>query len=307
MPAVPAKTDRSKNPVQRDFFGGGERAFVRPFLKWAGGKTQLLPQLTKFFPREGTVERYFEPFLGSGAVFFNFKALVKPKVSVLWDNNVELVKTFVAVRDQVDDVIELLQEYQQQHSKDFYLSMRGKKPTSLPEVAARLIYLNKTCFNGLYRVNSRGEFNVPIGRYAKPSILNRDGLRRASLLLEGTQIEAKDFSELQRKVKAGDFIYFDPPYLPRSSTAYFTSYTAGSFGEKDQEKLAKLYRSLDSRDCFLMLSNSDMAFIHEQYSGFWIRKVSARRNINSNPDLRGPINELVIVNDKFMGAAHGGG
>ena len=307
MATVRAKPDRTKDHHQRELFRANGISPVKPFLKWAGGKTQLLPELAKVFPREGSVDRYFEPFLGSGAVFFHFKALVRPKSAILWDNNVELVQTFLAVRDRVEEVIGLLEEHEQRHSKDYYLSMRGRKPSALSEVAARLIYLNKTCFNGLYRVNSRGDFNVPIGSYVKPNILNREGLRRASELLAGAEIEAKDFSELPRKVRAGDFVYFDPPYHPRSDTAYFTAYTRDAFGEKDQKKLATVYRSLDKKDCYLMLSNSDTPLVHNEYAGFWIKKVSARRNINSKADRRGPINELVVLNDKFVEASRGRG
>jgi DNA adenine methylase len=280
-----------------------EAAFVRPFLKWAGGKTQLLPQLAQFYPRRGTVDRYVEPFLGSGAVYFHFKAMVQPRRALLWDNNRELVDTFQAVQSSVDQVIKLLRKYQKQHSKEFFLAMREKMPTSPPGRAARLIYLNKTCFNGLYRVNSRGIFNVPFGRYTNPGIFNEDWLRRASDELANAKIEARDFRLLELHAKKNDFVYFDPPYHPRSSTSYFTSYTRESFGEADQRELAEVYRALDKKGCLLMLSNSDTPLIRELYGDFCIREVSARRNINSRAERRGPICELVVLNQKLLRAS----
>lgn len=280
-----------------------EASFVRPFLKWAGGKTQLLPQLAQFYPRRGTVDRYVEPFLGSGAVYFHFKAMVGPKRALLWDNNRELVETFQAVQSSVDQVLKLLRKHQKQHSKEFFLAMREKMPTSLPGKAARLIYLNKTCFNGLYRVNSRGIFNVPFGRYTNPGIFNEDWLRRASDELANAKIETRDFRLLELHAKKNDFVYFDPPYHPRSSTSYFTSYTRESFGEADQRELAEVYRALDKKGCLLMLSNSDTPLIHELYGDFCIREVSARRNINSRAERRGPICELVVLNQKLLRAS----
>ena len=282
-----------------------ETPHSRPFLKWAGGKTQLLSQLAPFYPAKGSVKRYIEPFLGSGAVFFHFKAMVEPKSAILWDNNRELIQTFRAVSDKVEEVIDLLHEHEKLHSKDHFLEMRVKKSRKLPEIAARLIYLNKTCFNGLYRVNSRGEFNVPLGNYPKPSILNEEGLRRASRQLAAAQIEERDFRMVLSVAEEGDFIYFDPPYHPRSETAYFTSYTRDSFGEKDQKELAEVYRALDKKGCLLMLSNSDTHFVRQLYKGFKKVEVNARRNINSRADRRGPIKERLIVNEKLLEACRG--
>jgi DNA adenine methylase len=277
---------------------------ARPFLKWAGGKTQLLQQLARFYPPKGTVKRYIEPFLGSGAVFFHFKAMVGPESSILWDNNQELIRTFRAVRDEVERVIDLLREHERQHSKGHFLEMRVNKPRTAPTVAARLIYLNKTCFNGLYRVNSRGEFNVPLGSYPKPSILNEEGLRRASRQLAGAQIEEKDFRMVLSVAEEGDFVYFDPPYHPRSETAYFTSYTRDSFAEEDQKDLAEVYRALDRKGCLLVLSNSDTPLVRRLYKGFRKVEVIARRNINSRADRRGPIKERLVVNERLLEACH---
>ena len=283
-----------------------EVSFARPFLKWAGGKTQLLPQLAQFYPRKGTVDRYVEPFLGSGAVYFHFQAVVQPKRALLWDNNRELVDSFQAVQSDVGQVIKLLCKHRKQHSKEYFLSLREKKPVSAAAKAARLIYLNKTCFNGLYRVNSRGIFNVPFGRYKNPGIFNEEWLRCASEVLAHAKIEARDFRLLQLHAKKGDFVYFDPPYHPRSTTSYFTAYTREAFGEADQRELAELYRALDKMGCLLMLSNSDTPLIRELYKDFCIREVSARRNINSRAERRGKICELVVLNKKLLHACGGG-
>lgn len=314
MPGVPAKSDpheKSASQLQLDIADGKlptgkaevETPFLRPFLKWAGGKTQLLPQLAKFYPPKGSVKRYIEPFLGSGAVFFHFKAMVGSRSAILWDNNRELIETFQAVRDDVGQVIKLLKKHQKQHSKDFFLAMREKSPLSPAAKAARLIYLNKTCFNGLYRVNSRGVFNVPFGKHTNPGIFNEVWLRGASQQLQGARIETEDFRFLKMEAKKNDFIYFDPPYHPRSKTSFFTAYTRDLFGEEDQRKLADLYRALDKKGCLLMLSNSDTPLIRELYKDFDIREVLARRNINSKADRRGSICELVVLNAKLVQAS----
>jgi DNA adenine methylase len=279
--------------------------FARPFVKWAGGKTGLLSQLARFYPPKGSVERYVEPFLGGGAVFFHVKALVEPREALLWDNNQELIDTFVAVRDRVQQLIRLLEAHEKKHSKAHFLALRTRSRRKPPDIAARLIYLNKTCFNGLYRVNSKGEFNVPFGRYAKPNIVNAEGLRRASAALASARVEQEDFKMLLVEARKGDFIYFDPPYHPRSATSHFTSYTRDSFGEKDQRALAAVYRALDERGCLLLLSNSDTPLVRELYRGFDIREVRARRSINSRIDRRGSICELVVLNRHLVEANRG--
>lgn len=303
---APVPQKRDKTQLQLDLPARSpepEVSHARPFLKWAGGKTQLLTQLARFYPPKGSVKRYVEPFLGSGAVFFHFKAMVEPSRALLWDNNRELVDTFQAVQQDVDQVIKLLRKHQKQHSKEFFLAMREKSPTSLVGRAARLIYLNKTCFNGLYRVNSKGIFNVPFGRYQNPSLFNEVGLRQAATQLDGARIESRDFRLLAVQAKKGDFVYFDPPYHPRSSTSYFTAYTRDAFGEADQRELSDLYRTLDKKGCYLMLSNSDTPLIRELYAKFDIREVSARRNINSKADRRGPVGELVVINARLAEAS----
>lgn len=307
MPGVVAKASQADVSGQLEFGVGAssaESGYSRPFLKWAGGKTQLLPQLARFYPPRGSVDRYIEPFLGSGAVFFHVKALVRPRRALLWDNNRELIDTFKAVQKDVGQVIKLLTRYRELHSKEFYLSMREKRPKSVAAIAARLIYLNKTCFNGLYRVNSRGMFNVPFGRHSNPGLFNEEWLRHAAHQLAGAKIEAGDFRLLEVEAKKHDFIYFDPPYHPRSKTSYFTAYTRDLFGQAEQEKLAALFRKLDRKGCLLMLSNSDTPLIRELYEGLDIREVSARRFINSRADRRGPIRELVVLNKRLVEASN---
>lgn len=283
---------------------GCNGSFQRPFLKWAGGKTQLLPQFARLYPPADQIKRYVEPFLGGGAVFFHVRSVLNPEKAVLWDNNEELIATFRAVRDEVEEVICRLRDLKRRHAaqgKTHYLKIRAQRPKKPASTAARLIYLNKTCFNGLYRVNSRGEFNVPMGCYKNPAILDEDGLREASRQLKRAEIDARDFKELPRFAKPGDFVYLDPPYHPMSSTSYFTSYTRDSFGEDDQRALSRVYEELCRKGCFVMLSNSDSPFINRLYSRFdsqkiHVHRVSARRNINSRAERRGPVTELVVVN-----------
>jgi DNA adenine methylase len=296
---VSPQTSPSVNRLRRPrspFRIAEDVSFLRPFVKWAGGKSQLLPQFRALFPEQKKIHRYVEPFLGSGAVFFNVQALLRPAHALLWDTNAELIDTFLAVRDEVDDLIEALRRHREQHSESHYYEVRAQTPQSRAERAARLIYLNKTGFNGLYRVNSRGLFNVPFGHRVNPTILNEAVLRAANVALKNTELLARDFRDLASVARKGDFIYFDPPYHPRSKTSSFTSYTIGSFGEKDQRDLADLYAKLDQRGCLLMLSNSDTPLIRELYADFRIRCVSARRMINSDGKKRGPISEVVVLN-----------
>lgn len=298
MPVSPRTSDASRH-AKPGHLAPADRPFLRPFLKWAGGKTQLLPRFARFYPREA-IERYIEPFLGSGAVFFHVKARLNPKTAILCDNNEELIETFKAVKTDVEGVIRALRIHKEKHGPEYFREMRTRLVEDATARAARFIYLNKTCFNGLYRVNSRGIFNVPMGRYLRPAILDEDGLREASRQLQGVKIATQDFRKLPALAKRGDFIYLDPPYHPVSSTSYFTSYTRDSFGAKDQWELSEVYHELCQAGCFVMLSNSYNPFIAGLYWRFrkdvYIHRVSARRNINSRAERRGPITELVIVN-----------
>jgi DNA adenine methylase len=298
MPATaarPSRSDRSKTDDETEVPG----AHARSFLKWAGGKNQLLADFAHLYPPTEGLGAYHEPFLGSAAVFFHVKDRLAPRRAILSDGNVELINAFVAVRDQLDAVVAELKRHQARHCTEYFYEVRDQVPAELSGPAARaarFIYLNKTCFNGLYRVNSRGLFNVPIGSYVKPAILQVERLRRASAELAGVELEAGPFTAVLDRARAGDFVYFDPPYFPVSSTSYFTAYTEGEFGPQEQRLLAGVYRVLADRGCKVMLSNSDAPFVRELYQGFDMHQLRARRNINSNTDARGHVGELVILN-----------
>jgi DNA adenine methylase len=277
-------------------------AQARPFLKWAGGKGQLLKQYTAFFPQDA-IQNYYEPFVGSGAVFFYLRGSSQFETYHLSDVNPALINCYRVVRDEVESLIALLAEHKALHGKDHYYAVRAldRDPgwlQSAPEVerAARMIYLNKTCYNGLWRVNRQGQFNVPMGRYANPDILSEHRLRAASAALQGVAIEAARFASVLDRAAKGDFVYFDPPYHPVSVTADFTSYAADDFGEADQRALAQVFAALARRGVRVMLSNSDTPPIHALYADFRIEIVEARRAINSAKGKRGPVTEVVVMN-----------
>lgn len=262
----------------------------RPFLKWAGGKGQLLAQYQLFFPKQFTT--YYEAFLGGGAVFFH----LQPRQAMLVDINPELVNVYCCVRDQVEAVIELLSHHHQYHSHDYYYQIRANPGCTSVEKAARLIYLNKTCFNGLYRENSKGEFNVPMGRYKAPRICHPDLLRAAAQALRHVQIRVDSFdSVLSHASSVQDFVYFDPPYYPISLTSRFTEYSRYTFTEADQIRLRDAFAELANRGVQVMLSNSDCPFIRELYRDFRIRTISASRTINSKAQQRGKITEVLVT------------
>ncbi len=271
-------------------------AFPKPFLKWAGGKSNLLKQYEPLFPKWSG--DYFEPFIGSGAVFFFLSARQEARKYYLSDLNREIVDAFCAVRDDVEEVIRLLTKHQKLHSKDYFYQVRALVPENLStlERAARTIYLNKTCFNGLYRVNKKGEFNVPMGNYKKPSILQVETLKTASRALARADLAVGHYSDLVDKAQAGDFIYLDPPYHPLSKTAMFTNYVAEAFDEKDQMELSQVATTLSEKGCLFMESNSNTDFVKDLYKDFKIQEVLARRSINREKSKRGVITELVITN-----------
>jgi DNA adenine methylase len=272
-----------------------------PFLKWAGGKGQLLAQYEPFFPT-APLRAYFEPFVGSGAVFFHLRGRGLFDSYYLSETNEELVNCYYAVLDRAEDLIARLRQHQTQHSHDYYYTLRDQdrspawRQASLVERAARLIYLNKTCYNGLWRVNRQGHFNVPMGRYKKPEIVNEGRLRAAARALQGVHLAVEDFEQASRRAGRGDFVYLDPPYVPLSATANFTSYTQDEFGEDEHRKLALVFAELDRKGCRVMLSNSDTPFTRELYRAFRIETVSARRNINSIQHKRGAVSEVVVLN-----------
>jgi len=269
---------------------------VEPFLKWAGGKSQLLEQFKPLFPKEGTYKKYIEPFIGGGAVFF----YLEPKEAILSDLNKDLIEAYKVVKSHSKELIELLKKYEKKHSKEFYLKIREEYNTDkLDKItkAAHLIYLNKTCFNGLYRVNSKGKFNVPFGQHKKFSV-NEFGILATSKILKNTKIEHTDFTHVLKNAKKGDFVYFDPPYYPLNNGSNFTTYTKENFLENEQEELKKTFKKLDARGCILMLSNSDTPYIRKLYKEWNITKVSAKRFINCMAEKRGDVFEVVIRNYK---------
>ena len=240
----------------------------KPFVKWVGGKRQLLRQFRELglYPPEDfnpMTNTYYEPFVGGGAVFFD----LLPKNAELSDLNNELVTTYNVIKNNVDELIQSLQKHI--YDKEYYLEVRAKKVEDLSdvEVASRFIFLNRTGFNGLYRVNKSGQFNVPFGRYNNPVICDEDNLRRVSNALQDVTITHQDYKHVLKTAKSGDFIYLDPPYYPINATSSFTSYTAEGFLEKEQTELRNTFVMLHEKGCFVMLSNSDTPFINELYSG----------------------------------------
>lgn len=265
-----------------------------PFLKWAGGKSQLLAAYEQNFPYE--FRSYFEPFTGGGAVFFYLKNSRPAFDATLSDLNGELVNCYTMIRDEVDILIKELKKHK--NEQEYFYAVRALDPAKLTEAqrAARLIYMNKTCFNGLYRVNSKGQFNVPFGSYKNPRFCDDTNLRACSAALDGVEILHQPFHHVLKTAKKGDFVYFDPPYHPLSSTANFTSYTKNSFSAEDQETLAEVATRLHKRGCMFMLSNSDTPFIRDLYKQFEIKTIYAMRAINCKADGRGPVAEVLVTN-----------
>ncbi|MBY0358529.1 MAG: DNA adenine methylase [Candidatus Obscuribacterales bacterium] len=265
-----------------------------PFLKWAGGKSQLLTTFSDFLPE--SFDNYFEPFVGGAAVFFYLRRNRPLFRATLADLNQELVNCYQTIRDDVEELILSLKEHK--NEAEYFYQLRAKDPLKMSEVerASRLIFMNKTCFNGLYRVNSKGKFNVPFGSYKNPRTCDEANLRACSKVLQDANIRYQPFEAILKQAKKGDFIYFDPPYQPLSSTAKFTSYTKNSFSSEDQERLAETFSRLDKRGCRLMLSNSDCQFIRDLYKDFRIETVQAMRAINCQAVGRGRVNEVVVMN-----------
>jgi DNA adenine methylase len=298
---------------------------ARPLLKWAGGKRQLLPVLRRFYP--ATFKRYWEPFLGSGAVFFDLcaRGLLDDRGATLIDRNLDLIACYRAVRDCPDEVIgelmRLARDHERRGAAAYYdvrdnvfntqrAALRGSTHggplTYTPALAAMFIYLNRTGYNGLFRLNASGEFNVPAGRYTNPRICDEQNLRRVSDALgrPGVALEQQRFEAVVDSAEAGDFLYVDPPYAPLSTTARFTSYTAEGFGRGEQERLRDVVVTLARRGCHVVMSNSTAADIVELYegsrdvraAGLRCLRVPARRAINSHAGRRGHVEEYVITN-----------
>lgn len=269
---------------------------VPTLVKWAGGKKQLLPQFYKYFPEK--IERYIEPFVGGGAVAFYVIERFKPKFVLLSDINEELINAYNVVKNNTPELIGALTALAKKHSKEFYYKIRDIDPHSLSSIdmAARFIYLNKTCFNGLYRVNSKGKFNVPIGSYRNPQILDVRSLLEIHKLLKNAIIKVIPFEDVLEYAKKGDFIYFDPPYYPVREGKSFTKYSKNDFSKTDHEKLAEIFQKLDKLGCRVMLSNSDTEFIRRLYKNYNVNTVQAKRLINCDASHRGKINEIVVTN-----------
>jgi len=298
---------------------------TRPFLKWAGGKTQLLDLFLRCLPEElgtGAIKNYVEPFLGGGAVFFTLSRQYRFDQCTVCDTNGELILTYQVIQRSVEDLVGELRTLDEEFRKldidgqeIFYYSVRDAFNKALPATdfrtfqsgwiqrAAQVIFLNRTCFNGLFRVNRTGEFNVPFGKYKEPDILNEQKLRNAAATLQHTKILHDDFSACGNYADDASFVYLDPPYRPLNRSSSFTSYSAGGFSDDDQVRLAEFFRNLDKKGAKVMLSNSDPrnvdptdSFFDELYAGYAIQRVPARRRINCNGAGRGSINELIITN-----------
>ena len=302
---------------------------AKPFLKWAGGKAQLLAQFEALYPPElsaGQIEKYIEPFLGGGAVFFHIVQNYPIQSASLYDINEELILVYKVIQRTPQPLIKRLTDIEttfcrleeEQERKDFYYQIRSdynrmhrqidyqRYSESWVERAADMIFLNKTCFNGLYRVNRKGEFNVPFGRYKNPKIFDIENIFAVSQALQKAEIFCGDFTSCESQVSERSFIYFDPPYRPISKTSSFTSYSKGSFTDQDQIKLGEFYKKLDrERHAKLMLSNSNpkhenpddhfFEHVYQEYS-IYLKTVYANRMINSKATKRGPITELVVTN-----------
>jgi DNA adenine methylase len=298
---------------------------AKPFLKWAGGKTQLLDEFDKRFPSDllnGRLNKYVEPFVGGGAVLFYTIQKYDFDECYIYDANEELILVYCVVKNDVISLIDELRVLESSYlvldeagRKDFFYNIRNEFNKSKAKIdfntynvdwivrASELIFLNRTCFNGLFRVNSKGEFNVPIGRYKNPKILDESNLRNVSRLLKDVKIYHGDFEDCQSVVDKRTFVYFDPPYRPISKTSSFTSYSKDAFDDESQKRLAVFYKKLHLEGAKLMLSNSDPKnenpddhFFEDIYSEFKIERVPAKRMINANGNGRGSINELIITN-----------
>ncbi len=280
---------------------------AKPFVKWAGGKAKLAPRIVAEAP--ASFSRYHEPFLGAGAVFFALEEARPGLQACLSDANQELIAAFRAVRDNLGGLVAALADISGHYlaldadgRRRFYLDVRARPLLDPVAAAARFIFLNKTGYNGLYRVNASGGFNVPHGRYVNPRVLDREGLLAASKALAHADLQVLDFAAACERAEPGDFVYLDPPYHPLSATASFTAYTSGDFGPADQERLRDAFDYLTRRGVSALLSNSDHPAIHELYAGraYDIQAVQMSRAINSKGSGRAPISELLISNARAI-------
>ena len=273
---------------------------LSPILKWVGGKRQLLSEIIPLI--DESCDNYVEPFIGGGAVLFR----LQPKKAIINDYNTELINVYRTVRDDLDGLVALLKKHEKYNSSDYYYEVRALDRTpdfdkmSNLEKAARIIYLNKTCYNGLYRVNSLGQFNSPYGRYKNPNIVNEVVLRAISKYLNRNEISIRsgDYKDVLNDIEKNSFVYLDPPYMPISSSSSFTGYTEGGFGYDKQVELKEECDKLNSKGVHFLQSNSDCEEIRELYKDYRIKVVKAKRAINSDAKKRGQINEVLIYNAK---------
>lgn len=271
---------------------------LQPFTKWTGGKRQLLPVIRELMPK--TYNRYFEPFVGGGALFFD----LAPKDAVINDFNAELINCYQQIKDNPQELIEILKIHQEYNSKEYYLDLRSadrdERIDMMSEVqrAARILYMLRVDFNGLYRVNSKNQFNVPYGRYKNPKIVDENLVSAISTYLNNNQIEIKkgDFEKAVLDVQPGDFVYFDPPYIPLSETSAFTSYTHEGFSYDDQVRLRDTFKKLSDAGAYVMLSNSSSFLVEELYRDFNIHYVEANRTNGAKSSSRGKISEIIVTN-----------
>lgn len=271
---------------------------AKPFVKWVGGKRRVIPELLRSLPT--TFEHYYEPFIGGGALFFHLRNLniLQDGQITISDFNLRLVRTYKAIRDDVDGVIARLKHHKRHHSKPYFYEVRDVAVDDYKndaDVAAWFIYLNKTAFNGLYRVNKKNRFNAPMGKYKNPNICDTDNLLICHKALQNVNILHGSFEKAPSLAQAEDLVYFDPPYVPVSATSSFTSYTNEGFGFKEQELLRDLALDLRKRDVHVMLSNADHELVHELYTDFTVRQIQVGRAINCKAKARGKVGEVIIT------------
>lgn len=293
---------------------------IRPFVKWAGGKGSLIPQLNNFYPYElknGIIERYIEPFIGGGAVLIDILQKYNIQEVYAFDINIDLINSYNVIKNNVEELIANLKQMEkeylvlgQEERKAYFYNIRNEyndyeleEDEQNVQRATQFIYLNRTCFNGLYRVNKNGKFNVPVGSYKNPTICDEENLKQLSQLIQNVQFQYGDYSRSMEYVTENTFIYFDPPYRPLNVTSGFTSYTKEDFNDENQKELATFYRELNRKNAKLMLSNSNPKniniednFFDNIYQGFNINEIQASRMINANSNGRGKISEILVTN-----------
>ena len=263
----------------------------RPFVKWVGGKRGIIHELIQRLPND--ISEYYEPFTGGGALYFSqYKNIEK---AVLSDVNIDLLLCYQVIKKDVEKLIEKLKIHAEKHSDEYFYKIRSKHDLTDPiEIASRFIYLNKTCFNGLYRVNSKGEFNVPVGKYVNPQIVGELNLKACQQALSKATIRLQSYDKITPN--EGAFVYFDPPYHPTSETAYFTQYSKDGFSEKDQIALRDFFVKLSKQKVNVMLSNSNTPFVQDLYKGYNIAIVDRPGNVNCKPNKRNSVEEVLITN-----------